>query len=134
VAALVLAAAGAAAVGLGWWLREWVPLVKRVWTASFGLYATGWACLGMLAFYLVIDVGGWRWLGWPFAVVGVNSIAVYVSASLLNGVVGNVLRPFVSWPLSGLGPWASVAMAGLVVLVQWGFCLWLYRQRIFFKA
>ena len=44
------------------------PIVKRIWTPSWAL-ASGAAVIGMLMlFYVVIDVGGWKRLGWPLAV------------------------------------------------------------------
>jgi predicted acyltransferase len=110
-----------------------VPMIKRIWTASFTVYAGGWTCLLLLAFYGIVDVLGWR--RWTFAlvVVGMNSIAAYVAAGLLGPVIRRCLVPFVTEPLSHAPLAGPVVMALLVVLAEWGFCYWLYRQQIFFK-
>src|SRR5262249_29350130 len=65
VAILVLA--GVLGLACGWALAgggeivavSWtpvLPMVKRLWTASFAIYAAGWTCLMLAAFYLTIDV------------------------------------------------------------------------------
>src|SRR5262245_38441297 len=131
---LILTVAGIAGLVLGLLLELWVPLVKRIWTATFAIYAAGWTCLMMAFFYWAIDIRGWRRWSFPLMVVGVNSIFIYVSAGLLSGTIRNVLKPFTTAPLTLLGPWGPVVTAALVVLVQWSLCYWLYRQRVFFKV
>ena len=55
IASITLIAAGFA-------LGFYIPIIKRILTASFALYSTGWAILFLLAFYVVIDVWGYkRW-------------------------------------------------------------------------
>jgi predicted acyltransferase len=133
--ALTLLIGGAALFGAGELMRVCgVPQVKRIWTASFALYAAGWTCWMMCAFYVIIDIVGWRGWAFPFVVVGVNSIFIYVSAGILNGTIQNLLKPFTYFRLQELGPWGPVVLATLVMCVQWLFCLFLYRQRIFFKV
>jgi heparan-alpha-glucosaminide N-acetyltransferase len=143
----------------GWSLTHWVPMVKRLWTASFAVFAAGWTCLSMLVFYVLIEVLQWRRWAFPFVVVGMNSIAIYVAAGTLKGTIVNVLNPFV-YPLLGLFSKAPILVldpkngryfpvdplpvpmlvvvpivqACLIVIVLWLFCYWLYRQRIFFKV
>lgn len=91
----VLLGAGSFALAVGWALSGgggWipfsftpsVPMIKRLWTASFALFAAGWTILLLAAFYLVIDVLNWRWWSFPFVVVGMNSIAMYVIAELFR--------------------------------------------------
>jgi predicted acyltransferase len=112
-----------------------VPMIKRIWTSSFGLYAAGWTFFMLLGFYLVIDVLGLRAWSLPLVVVGMNSIAVYVAAGILRGTIVSGLKPFVSYSLGFVAaPWQPVIMAVLVTLVLWLLCYWLYRRRIFFKV
>jgi heparan-alpha-glucosaminide N-acetyltransferase len=133
--ALILAIDGAILFGTGELLRLCgLPQVKRIWTASFALYAAGWTCWMMCVFYVVIDIIGWRKWAFPFVVVGVNSIFIYVSAGILNGTIRDLLKPVTYYQLRDLGPWAPVVLATLVMCVQWLLCLFLYRQRIFFKV
>ena len=63
------------------------PIVKRIWTPSWTIYSTGWACWQLAFFYGVIDVAGYRRWAFPLVVVGVNSIAMYVMSQLLKPFV-----------------------------------------------
>jgi predicted acyltransferase len=132
---LILAAAGVGGLVLGTALALQVPMVKRLWTASFAVYAAGWTCLMLCAFYAVIDVIGFRGWTFPLVVVGLNSIGIYVAAGVLTGVVAKAFRPFAQPFLEDLQPeWQPVGTSVLVVLGLWLLCYWLYRQRIFFKV
>ena len=71
---------GAAGIALGAVLHfaGICPLVKRIWTPSWAIFSAGWAALFLALFYWMVDVRGWRRWSFPFLVVGVNSIAMYV--------------------------------------------------------
>jgi heparan-alpha-glucosaminide N-acetyltransferase len=131
---LILLGAGGAGIGLGMLLGIWVPQVKKLWTASFALFAAGCTCWMMLVFYAIIDIFGWRGWAWPLVVVGVNSIFIYFSSDILKGPIKGVLKPFSFEPLQELGAWGKVVLASLVVFAQWLLCWFLYRHRIFFKV
>lgn len=132
--ALVLVLAGAALYFAGLGLGHWMPLVKKIWTASFALYAAGWTCWMMAFFFLMIDVIGWRGWAFPFTVVGVNSIFIYCVSQTMKNPIRSLLAPIASCPLRSFGPWEPVVMAILVITVEWLLCLFLYRHRIFFKV
>ena len=53
----VLAAAAAACFLSGWALSPFNPMVKRIWTASFTLFSTGWVLVMLLAFYWLVEIG-----------------------------------------------------------------------------
>src|SRR5205823_7862593 len=93
---LILLAAGLGGLAAGAALTPVVPMVKRLWTASFTLYAAGWTCLLLLAFHGVIDVLRYRRWTFPLVVVGMNSIAIYVAAGVLKSPIQQALRPFVN--------------------------------------
>ena len=48
------------------------------------LWAAGWSYLLLALFYLLIDVAGFRRWAFPFVVIGMNAIAIYVVWDLLN--------------------------------------------------
>ena len=56
----VLCVAMILAFASGLALTPWNPLVKRIWTASFTLYSTGWVLLMLMAFYWLIEVRRYR--------------------------------------------------------------------------
>jgi heparan-alpha-glucosaminide N-acetyltransferase len=118
-------------------LGRWLPMVKKLWTASFALYAAGLTCWMMLFFFVVIDMIGWRCWAFPFVVVGVNSIFIYFSSGVFTGTLKGLLKPFIFHSLDAqgsLGPWGPVALAVAITFMQWLLCLYLYRHRIFFKV
>jgi heparan-alpha-glucosaminide N-acetyltransferase len=112
----------------------WIPLVKRIWTTSFALYAAGWTCLMMFAFYGIIEVLGWRRWTFPLVVVGMNSIAAYVIAGVFGGDIKRALQPFQAVPPAFLPEAAPVVLSLLTLVVVWLALYWLYRHRIFFKV
>jgi predicted acyltransferase len=128
----IIALWAAAGLGLGLIIHPWNPIIKRICTASFTLYSTGWVLLMLLAFYWLIEVKSCRKWTFPLVVVGANSIFIYsldiVLRPGLDSAVGVFTRRFV-W----LGDFAPVAQSCLVLLVMGSVCYWLYRRRIFFK-
>lgn len=150
-----LAVMAVAGIGGGLLLGLWIPIVKRIWTPSFGLLASGIVILFLLLFYWMIEVMNWR-RGWTFfVVVGMNSIFAYTMAEIFRGwfsrsviifskpaLVGMmdrshfwdaVARPTnVPWPAQ-IGHWGDVIQAVLVLLAEWGVLYFLYRRKIFFK-
>jgi heparan-alpha-glucosaminide N-acetyltransferase len=116
-------------------LPTYVPMVKRIWTSSFAVYAAGWTFLLMFLFYAVIDVIRWQRWAFPFVVVGMNSIAIYVFAGTVASVVKRGLGAFLNDPMLHFAPQAlPVVMAALLVAAGWLFCYWLYRLRVFLKV
>lgn len=133
--ARVLLLAGLGGVGLGWGLGHWFPLIKRIWTPSFALYAGGWTTLMLLAFYWVIEIRRWRGWAFPLVVVGCNSIAAYVLGNAFGGWFRSFSGAWIEWMKGPLGPaWFPVWQRALFALAAWGILYWLYRRKIFFKA
>jgi predicted acyltransferase len=86
VCLLIAAGAAAAAIGLAW--GTVLPINKKIWTSSFCLLTSGLATMGLGACLAIFDVAGFKRLGRPFEIVGVNAITVYVGAGLLARVLG----------------------------------------------
>ena len=70
----------------------WVPIVKKIWTGSYVLYAGGWAIL-MLAFFIYfIDVKGKEKFFTPFKALGMNPLFAFVMAGLFSKILGGMIR------------------------------------------
>ena len=127
------------------------PVVKRIWTPSWALLAGGWSLWSLAALYFVIDVLRLRFWTLPLAVVGMNSIAVYVMAQTLGNWTGRMLEihlgddylpvwlmqqlsPEVQLQLSQTGPYGPVVKATMIMLVFWLICVWLYRNKYFIRV
>lgn len=108
------------------------PIVKSVWTPSWALFSAGWVLLTLAAFFWVIDVKRLRRWSLPLVVVGMNAIAVYCLANLLDYWIYKVweksLGPaFTAVPYAPM--WQSLAM----VATLWAVAATLYRRRIFVR-
>jgi predicted acyltransferase len=127
IAGVVLLAAG------GLWSLVF-PLNKNLWTSSFVLWTCGWASLLLGLFYWTIDVRGWaRGLGAFFAVIGMNSVLIYMSSKFLSfdftaqALFGGVARAF---PPAV----ASLIMVTGIFAVKWALFWFLKRQKVFLKV
>lgn len=130
---------GAGLIGLaaGWLLGAVgvCPAVKRIWTPSWTLFSGGWCFLFLAGFYGWMD--GWGWRGWafPLTVIGMNSIAAYCMAHLVDGFIGTALKTHLGTGTFGaLGaPYEPLLHGASVLLVLWLLLLWMYRRRLFLR-
>ncbi len=80
--------AGAAMLLTGFIIQYGCPINKKVWTSSYALVSSGFAALMLGIFYWVIDIRDRKsWTGF-FRVFGMNSIFLYVVASVLGSLLG----------------------------------------------
>lgn len=121
--------------GLDW--AGITPIIKRTATTSFVFASGGWCLLVLALFYWLVDVRGFRRSVFFFAVVGMNSIFIYLFS---NTVGGQWFNRFVAIFSGGLFSWigigattAAVLNALVVLALEWGLCWWLYKRQIFFK-
>ena len=128
----ILGACAAAAFASGWILAMWIPMVKRLWTASFTLYSTGWVLAGLMSLYWIVEMQGWKRWAFPAIVMGMNSIFIYSFSQVLRGWLSRGIGNFTGhfW---FLGSWGEVPQNLLVFGVMWYLCFWLYQRRIFFR-
>jgi predicted acyltransferase len=127
---LAISMVAAFAGGLG--LSLVVPNVKRLWTASFTLYSTGWVLFMMLVFVVLIEVWGIRKPFFPLVVVGMNSIFIYSLGFLLRRSITRWLTPFTGG-FDFAGDLQPVARSCATLLLMWYLCYWLYKRKIFLK-
>jgi predicted acyltransferase len=83
-------------------------------------------------FYWLIDVRGHKKWAFPFTVIGMNAITIYVATELFD--FGIIARIFVGGFTDNLGAIEPVFWAACVLAVEWLFLYFLYRKRIFLKA
>lgn len=118
------------------------PSVKRIWTPSWALFSSGWTFLALAAFYLVIDVKGYKAWTLPLLVAGMNSIAMYVMEQASSSYIRSALdihvhsaaKRYFSESFYGLlVPYGPILQSAGVLLVMWLVCLWMYRRKIFLR-
>jgi len=131
---LILLIAGISGIAVGLAVSPWLPLVKRIWTPSFTVYAGGWTTLILLGFYWTIEVMEWRSWAFPLVVVGTNSIAAYVLGNAFGGWFRNLTGAWINWLKEPLGPaWFPVFQHVIFFGCAWIVLYWLWRRKIFFK-
>ncbi len=130
---LLLAGLGGIAVGL--LVSPWLPLIKRIWTPSFTVFAAGWTTLMLLFFYWSVEAMGWRRWSFPLQVVGMNSIAAYVLGNAFGGWFRSLTGAWIGWLEQPLGSvWFPVFQHLVVFCMAWLVLYWLWRRRIFLKV
>jgi predicted acyltransferase len=129
-----LAVAGLALLAVGGLWGFAFPLNKNLWTSSFVLWTCGWASLLLASFYWVIDVRGWaRGFGAFFAVIGMNSVLIYMSGKFVSfdftgqALFGGLARAF---PPAV----ASVVLVTGIFAVKWLLFWFLKRQKVFLRV
>jgi predicted acyltransferase len=83
VTARGLAAAGIAGIALGLAWDRWFPINKPLWTSSYAVFTAGAALTVLAACYWTIEIRRSRWWTAPFAVLGVNALAVFFLSTLV---------------------------------------------------
>ncbi len=130
----ILLAAGLVCLAAGWYWGQVFPINKKLWTSSFVLYAGGWSLILLSVFYLIIDVCRLRKWALFFAVIGANSIFIYMcqcgvlplwvtSEFLFKGLIGYASAA-----------WQPVLSALGYLAVEWVLLLFLYRKKIFLRV
>jgi len=77
-------AAGVLMLLLGVILDMWLPINKNLWTSSYSIFMAGWALVCLATFYWFIDVKGHTKWATPFVIYGLNAIAIYALAWIVE--------------------------------------------------
>lgn len=109
------------------------PINKNLWTSSFVLLTGGWSLLLLSLFYFIIDVQGFKKWSFFFAIIGMNSILIYMSGRFINW--GYTSKAFFGWmgQLAG-DPYNLVVMALCYVMVKWVFLYFMYKKDVFLRV
>ena len=109
-------------LGISWLWNIILPINKNLWTSSFVLQTAGWSVLLLTIFYLVIDVLKFSKWSFFFAVIGMNSITIYLANSLIDfsRPVGHIFGGLIGFADQGFQP---VLTACFVICFEWFFLL-----------
>jgi len=130
----ILALAGVSGIVAGLALSPLIPIIKRIWTASFTLYSAGFVILGLLLVYWAVEMKKWTRWTYVAVVVGMNSIFAYIIFQLARGSVEDAVMAFIRPLVEAMGPWGSVLHSLLSLAVIWYVLRFFYKHRIFFKV
>ena len=128
---MLAAAAALLALGLLWSLL--FPVNKKLWSSSFVCVVAAYSLACFTLFYYIIDVKGHKKWAFPFKVIGMNSITIYMIGCFVN-------FDFTSRALlGGLCSLAGERFAPLILetgsfLLSWLLLYFLYKKKIFLKV
>lgn len=132
-----LLGAGALSVAAGFLWGLNFPVIKKIWTSSYVLVATGYSAILLGVFHHMIEV--WKLRTWAqvFVWIGANSITIYLADNLIDFYKlakrfagGDVKSFFDSTFAQGTGDLVIALVAvGLAVLLAY----FLYRRKIFLR-
>jgi predicted acyltransferase len=114
------------------------PIIKRIATTSFTLASLGWCLLALALCFWWIDVREHRRGLKFFAIIGMNSIFIYlffeiVGARWFNGYVAaitNGLMSFIHMPVLPM----QIITCLCIFTLEWLLCYFLYKKKIFFRV
>jgi predicted acyltransferase len=92
----------------------------------------GMSAMLLGAFYWIIDVKGCRRWAFPFVVVGLNAITIYLAPLLID--FNQIVDFFVHGFTGHLGAFKVVFIAICILAAKWPFLYFLYKKRIFLKV
>ncbi len=108
------------------------PINKLIWSGSYVLFAGGWSLILFAGFFWIVDVRGRSAWVFPFVVIGLNPITIYVAQGLFD--FGMFAEPFVVGFIDRLGDVRPLFLSACNLSAKWLFLYFLYRQKIFLKA
>ena len=111
----------------GWYLSPFCPIIKKIWTPTFVLFATGWSLVLTAFFYWVIEVRRIKLWTIPFTWVGANPIVLYMAGGL--GIFRIITERMIGKPDSAHA-WHASGLAFLLMLLL---ARWMYRRQIFIR-
>ena len=111
------------------------PIVKRLWTPAWVFFSGGCCLLILAALYQIIDVRQWRRWSFPFVVIGVNSLAMYLMRHTLSEWSSATLQQhFGPGVFQVFGPELQPVTIGICTFILfWLVLLWMYRRKIYIR-
>jgi len=128
---LVLAAAAFMIIGKVWNIG--FPINKNIWSSSFVCWVGGLSILLFSVFYLIIDVLNFRKWAFPFVVIGMNPITIYLANRIIDF---DRASKFFFGGFIELFPetWSPFLDGVAITAIGWVFLYFLYKKKIFLKV
>jgi len=131
---IILLLSGFVCMGIGALWGVFFPIIKNLWTSSYVFYAGGLSLIFFAVFYLIIDIWGFKKWAFPFIVIGLNSITIYM---IQPGIINfSSMNDYFFSGFTGLFSenWQALVSSSGYVLCVWLFLYFLFRHKIFLKV
>ena len=130
--ALTLTLVGMALIIAGLAMSPWFPIIKKIWSNSMTLYSGGICFLLMAATYYIVDVRKWggemEWIKY----FGMNSIAAYMIANVID--FSSVTESFIYGLKDIAGGFYPVLVSMGNVCVLFFIMRMMYKNKVFLKV
>jgi len=119
-------------IGLSLVWNIWYPINKEIWSSSFNVLTIGLSLLFVSGFYYVIDIKGFSKWSFPFLLIGLNPITIYMAHRMVdfrytaNFLLAGTMQIFESYAEVIL----VLGILGLEILLLY----FLYKRKIFLKV
>ncbi len=80
----MMAILGTLLVGISLVWNIWYPINKEIWSSSFDVLTIGLSLIFMSVFYFIIDVKAYSKWAFPFVLIGLNPIFIYMVSHIVN--------------------------------------------------
>jgi len=130
------------------------PVIKKLWTSSYVLFAGGLSAILLGVFYLIIDVANFQIWAKPFVWIGMNAILCYMlfdgriiplrprmndrgelveapTVALCERLMGGSVRYHLNQLHAGLANFVVACLAMVIILLIVRF---LYKRQIFLRV
>lgn len=109
------------------------PINKNLWSSSFVMQTVGFSLLFFALFYYVIDVLGVKKWAFPFQVIGVNSILIYLSEKFVEWEY--TAKKLFDWVYQWAGdPTYIIFVAIAILLIKWLSLKFLFDKKVFLRV
>ncbi len=116
-------------LAIGWIWDAAFPVNKNLWSSSFVMVAGGWSLILLSIFYWVIDVLRWRAWAFPFVVIGMNAITIYMMRRFID------FQDVAAFLLGkGESAMAAPVFGCMGFLVTWVVLYLMYRNKMFLRV
>jgi predicted acyltransferase len=130
--ALKLAVVGVVLIAAGLAISPWFPIIKKIWSNSMTLYSGGICFLLMAVTYYIVDVRKWggemEWIKY----FGMNSIAAYMIANVID--FSSVTESFIYGLKDIVGGFYPVLIACGRVMILFFIMRLMYKNKVFLKV
>ncbi len=126
-----LLAAGTILIFIGLCANLVFPINKNLWTSSFVLLTAGLSIILFAIFYWLIDVRSYQRFAFPFIVVGMNSLFIYLLARFIP--FDQIARLLTGGDLLAFWQGQHLLVALAQLLLEGLVLLWLYNRRTFIR-
>ena len=128
----IMAIFGVVLVGVSLVWNIWYPINKEIWSSSFNVLTVGLSLLFLSLFYFIIDVKAYTKWSFPFVLIGLNPITIYMAYRIINFkytsefLLTGVMNIFDNFS----GVILNIGVLGL----EFFLLFFLYKRKIFLKV